>query len=163
MNFNFNKKVLSAAVGLFLLTGSSAIASMAQAKDASSSQVPTFNELFAPAGDSPLPLLEKSSVKRCFTSVTSQLRTSGLNQRSSKNFSLKGVKKFRVLVYQGGKLSTRIRFNVNLDRPAPQRDVIVGSNIGFGDYTYKGPTRPLYIASPKNAGRSPFMVKFCRL
>jgi hypothetical protein len=67
-----------------------------------------------------------------------------------------------VLVYQGGKLSTRIRFNVKLNLPGFRLDPLVAVDAGSGDYTYKGPTRPLYIASPKNAGRSPFTVKLCR-
>jgi hypothetical protein len=151
-----------------VLVFAAAAQAMANPSVSQKTQVPTtVSESFTPVTESPSRSLsdqtERKAAKSCFNSIKSEpMPLPGQTQRSSQNFSLEGVKKFRIRVYQNGKLNRRIRFNIKLDRRL-STDPFVGVNVGTGIYTYKGPTYPLYIASPNNAGQSRFKVKFCRL
>lgn len=161
----YSRIVTTAASGLLL--GSLVTPNFAQAKDTNSGQSVPANESFTPTQEGSLKLPGSSSAesaaKNCFSSIKSQpMPLPGQTQRSSQNFSLKGVKKFQVRVFQNGKLNNNIRFNIKLDRRL-RPDPIVGSNIGTSTYTYTGDTYPLYIASPQGAGQSSFKVKFCKV
>jgi hypothetical protein len=164
---NINSKKLQVVAIITMLLGSAITTNIAQAKDTNSGPSVPASESLTPTEEAPAKLPSsgrtESSAKNCFSSIRSKpMPLPGQTQRSSQNFSLKGVKKFQIKVYQGGKLNTSIRFNVKLDRRL-QVDPIVGSNIGTGTYTNNGETYPLYIASPQGAGQSSFNVKFCKV
>jgi hypothetical protein len=162
---NTNAKKLAVTFAAMLL-GLSMTTNIAHAKDTNSGQSVPANESITPTTEVPSLSGEGSaelSAKKYFTTIQSQpMPLPGQSERSSQNFSLQGVQKFRIEVYQGGKLNNQIRFNVKLDRRL-DIDPIVGRNIGTGTYTYTGSTYPLYIASPQRAGQSPFTVKFSKV
>jgi hypothetical protein len=103
----------------------------------------------------------KRSNKSPFTKVAVRATpTRGQNQRFSDNFNLKGVKIFKVEVFQNGKPNNRISFNLKKDRRGPGLDPIVLAGVKTGSYVYRGSTNSLYIANPQGAGKAPFIVKF---
>jgi hypothetical protein len=150
-SMNIKSRILPAIVGFPLILGIFANISTAQAQ-------PNTPGDTAPAQSESIGA-KHITKKAPFTKVAVLATPKpGQNQRFSENFNLKGVKSFKVKVFQNGKLNNRISFNVKKDRRGPGLDPIVLSGVKTGSYVYQGPSDSLYVANPQGAGKAPFIV-----
>ena len=112
--------------------------------------------------------LTQCPASRVIASVVSRPRPlPGQRNRSSSNFNLNSIpvgQIFEVVVVANGTVNYGIRFDVKRDRRG-RIDPTVARNIGTGFYQRTSNTslNPVYIANPRGARRSRFLVQFCRI
>jgi hypothetical protein len=111
----------------------------------------------------------KATGKSCsvVTSVISQpMPSPGQTHRSSQNISLDSIsvgQVFKVNVTQGGRLNSRIKFNLKRDiRHATDPTLVTRMHTGYYKRASNYPLYPVYIADPSGAGQKSFRVTFSK-